>query len=105
MRTQHHDFVFLVFIGARNFGDGVVLHGIVVVESVGDVQFKGHVFLLLQQAGDARPVLERQVELRNGCGFAGSVAPTGLHKHGSSAGGLAAVVDNRKNFFIGQELV
>ena len=29
----------------RNFGDGVVLHGIVVVESVGDVQFeRSHLF-------------------------------------------------------------
>jgi hypothetical protein len=36
--AEHHDFVF--FVGARNFGDGVVLHGIVVVESVGDVQFE-----------------------------------------------------------------
>ena len=55
MRAQHDHFIFLV--GAGNFGDGVVLHRIVIVESIGDVQFERDIFFLLQQARDARPVL------------------------------------------------
>ena len=43
--AQHDDFIFLV--GAGNFGDDVVLHGVIVVESIGDVQFEGDVLLLL----------------------------------------------------------
>ena len=103
VRAQHDDFIFLV--GAGNFGDGVVLHGIVVVEGVGDVQFEGDVFLLLQQARDAGPVLERHGELRDGGGLAGLVGSAGLHKHGAAAGSLAAVVDHGQNFFVGEELV
>ena len=103
VRAEHDDFIFLV--GAGNFGDGVVLHGVVVVESVGDVQFEGDVFFLLQQAGDAAPVLGGHGELRDGGGFAGLVGSAGLDENGAAAGGAAAVVDDGQNFFVGEELV
>ena len=53
MSAQHDDFVFLV--GAGDFGDGVVLHGIVIIESIGNIRFERHIFFLLQQPGDASP--------------------------------------------------
>ena len=70
MRTEHHDLVFLVFIRAGNFGDGVVLHWIIVVKGVIDVQFQGDVFVLLQQSSDARPMLNRHNKLGDGRGLA-----------------------------------
>jgi hypothetical protein len=36
MGAEHHEFIFLV--RSRKLGNGVVLHGIVVIESVDDVQ-------------------------------------------------------------------
>ncbi len=57
MGADHHDFVFLV--GAGNFGDGVVLHGVVVVEGVRDVQLDFDVLLLLEQASHSIPLFER----------------------------------------------
>ncbi len=101
--AEHDDFIFLV--GAGNFGDGVVLHGVIVVEGVGDVQFERDVFLLLQQTGDASPVLRSHGELRNGSGFAGFVGSAGLDEDGATAGGATAVVDDGENFFVGEELV
>ena len=103
MRAEHDDFIFLV--GAGNLGDGVVLHGVVVVEGVGDVEFERDVFFLLQQAGDAGPVLGGHGELRDGGGFAGFVGSAGLNEDGAAAGGAAAVVDDGENFFVGEELI
>ena len=101
--AQHDDFVFLV--GARDLSDSVVLHGIVVVEGVGDVEFEGDFFFLLQQASDAAPVLGGHGELRNGCGLAGLVGTSRLNEHRATARGAAAVVDDGQNFFIGEKLV
>jgi hypothetical protein len=103
MRTQHDDFIFLV--GAGDFGDGVVLHGIVVVKGAGDVQFERDVLFLLQQAGDARPVLGSHGELGNRCSLACLVGAAGLNEYGATAGGAAAVVNHGKHFFVGEELV
>ena len=105
MRPQHHHFIFLVFIHARNFGDGVVLHGIVVVKSVGDVQFQRDIFFLLKKPRDARPVFGGQRDLRDVHRLAGLVRSAGLHKHRASARRAAAVVHHRQNFFFGVELV
>src|SRR5579862_8337699 len=103
MGAEHDDFIFLV--GTGNFGDGVVLHGIVIVESIDDVQFERDVLFFLQKACDAAPVLGGHRELGN-CGrLAGFVGASGLDEHGAAAGGAAAVVDDRKNFFVGEELV
>ena len=55
MRANHHHFIF--FVGARNLTDGVVLHRIVVVKSIGDVKLQLDVFLVLQQSRDAVPLL------------------------------------------------
>ena len=44
-------------------------------------------------------------ELRDGCGFTGLVRTAGLDEHGAAAGGAAAVVDDRQNFFVGEKLV
>ena len=103
VRAQHDDFIFLV--GAGDFRDGVVLHGIVVVESVGDVQFERDFFFLLQQARDAGPVLGGHGELRNGCGLTRFVRSAGLNEDRAAAGGSAAVVDDGQNFFVGEKLI
>ncbi len=101
--AEHDDFIFLV--GAGDFGDGVVLHEVIVVESVDDVELERDVFFLLQEAGDAGPVLGGHGELRNRGGFAGLVGSAGLNEDGATAGGAAAVVDDGENFFVGEELV
>jgi hypothetical protein len=59
MRAQHHDFIFLV--GAGDFGDGVVLHGIVVVESVGRSVRERRLSFAAAGARFAGPVLEAMV--------------------------------------------
>ena len=68
MGSQHHYFVF--FVGAGNFGERVVLGHRVVVEIVLDIQFQLHVFLLLQQPGNAGPVLGGHGELGHVSAFA-----------------------------------
>src|SRR5208283_3045666 len=101
--AQHHELIFLV--RARNLGDGVVLHRIVIVESVGNVQLERDILLLLQQPRDASPVLDRNGELRDGGGLSSFVGSARLHEHSSAAGSLAAVIDDGQNFFFGEELV
>ena len=103
VRAEHDDFIFLV--GAGNFGDGVVLHGVIVVESVGDVEFEGDILFLLEQASDAGPVLGGHRELGDGGGLTGLVGAAGLYEDGAAAGGAAAVIDDGENFFVGVELV
>src|ERR1019366_7302465 len=101
----HHDDGARAVVGAGDFGDGVVLHGIVVVEGAGDVPFERDVLFLLQQAGDARPVLGSHGELGNRCSLACLVGAAGLNEYGATAGGAAAVVNHGKHFFVGEELV
>ena len=46
MRANHYHFIF--FVGARDLSDGVVLHRIIIVKSIGDVKLQLDVFLVLQ---------------------------------------------------------
>src|ERR1700722_4212293 len=103
MRAQHYEFIFLV--GARNFGNGVVLHSIVVVESTGNVEFEGHIFFLLQEPRDAGPVLGSHRQLGDRGGLAGFVGPSRLDEYRAAASSAAAVVDYGENLFIGEKLI
>jgi len=81
-------------------------HGIVVVESVGDVQFEREHLFLLQQARDAGPCLGAHGELRDGGGLARFVRATGLDEPRCAAGGASGCGRmTARNFFVGEELV
>src|SRR5581483_3483444 len=103
MRPEHDDLIFL--IAAGNLGNGVVLHGIVIVESVRDIHFQGHFLLLIEQAGDAVPVLRSHGELRNSCGLSGLVGSAGLHEDSAATRASTAMINDRENFFIREKLV
>ena len=103
MGPDHNDFLLLVRAG--NFGNGVVLLIVVVVELVHDIQLQFDVLLLRQKARDSIPLFDRNSQRRHSRGLAGLKRSAGLYEDGSAPGRPAAVINYCQHFFFGQEPV